>query len=98
MIGENYLHGAKPLMEITRCQNINGEMHVVTTLEWGKSMRFHGTHSNGHEILVNNHFLLETLWRAQYAADNLLPKPACRPSINILEESDRQRSKTKKAK
>ena len=89
--GENYLDGVCPLMEVTRTQNINGEMHVVTVLEYGKPIRFLGSESDMAIILKHN-FLLNTLWRAQEEAKNMLPKPICRPAVNLFEEADRQKS------
>jgi len=88
--GEQHLSGVQPLMEITRTQNINGEMHVVTALEWGRPIRFHGAESD-RAMFLQNHFLLDTLWRVQKEANLKLPAPECRPAVNLFEETDRQK-------
>jgi len=92
-LGETYLHSVQPLMEVTRMHTINGTPHVVSVLEWGNPVRFHPSNESGHVLLHQNLFLLETLWRAQKQAAQVLPTPKCRPSISITEEAERQKAK-----
>lgn len=91
MTGENHLFGAQPLMEVTRMHTIDGIPHVVSVLEWGDSVRFHTSNVDAHMLLQQHRFTLETLWRAQAEATRVLPKPHCRPTVNIFEEADKQK-------